>query len=183
MIIYLAALTRGDGPLRDCVLPALARLLGLAPWRRLPVPPGRHRPVCVSLARYRYKRLGPAFRGSEIAFPIVGSRRQVLRPAPTFSRVRALTRPRRGSDFTGSGARKFLTTPSGCSWPKASPLAQRDHLPNSHNIRLVESDQILSVPYIRGAVQRTKYGRTASPAIHVFNLLARSRESRHAPAH
>jgi len=60
MIIYLATLT-GRGPVLPGLRPTrgLRRLLGLAPWRRLPVPPVRHRTVCVSLARYRYRPLGP----------------------------------------------------------------------------------------------------------------------------
>lgn len=49
------------------------------------MPPGCHQPVCVSLARYRYKRLI-----IEHAFPIVSSRCQGLRPAPTFFRLQAL---------------------------------------------------------------------------------------------
>ncbi|BAD41367.1 hypothetical protein STH2382 [Symbiobacterium thermophilum IAM 14863] len=112
MIIYLTARPdRGPGLLLG-LRPTRAqrRLLGLAPWRRLPVPLPRRRGTCVSLARYRYKRLAPG----ETAFPIVGSRRQSLRSAPTFFRLRVLMRlPGADSDFTGSGARKFLTGPSG----------------------------------------------------------------------
>lgn len=59
MIIYLTARPdRGPGLLLG-LRPTRAqrRLLGLAPWRRLPVPLPRRRGTCVSLARYRYKRL------------------------------------------------------------------------------------------------------------------------------
>ncbi|MDF2627281.1 MAG: hypothetical protein K0R39_1112 [Symbiobacteriaceae bacterium] len=115
MIIYLTTLTWAVVPKGDCVLPAPKGLLGLAPWRRLPVSSGPHGPTFVSIALYRYQRLT-----NEIAFPIVGSRRLGLRPAPT-------------SCLAASGARKFLTTPSRCNRLKrASRLAQRDHLLNSH---------------------------------------------------
>jgi hypothetical protein len=97
----------------------LRGLLGLAPWRRLPVSSGPHGPTYVSIALYGYRRLALAVK---MAFPIVGSRRLGLRPAPTSSPA-------------GSGARKFLTTPSRCSRLhriEASRFAQRDHLLDFH---------------------------------------------------
>lgn len=98
---------------RGCVLPGLAPLLGLAPWRRLPVPLPCRQGTCVSLARYRYSPL------REKAFPIVSSRCQSLRPAPTFYRLRVLLRLLSASDFTNSGAGKFLTAPSRYRRPKS----------------------------------------------------------------
>jgi hypothetical protein len=88
MIIYLTARPKPWSRVTGTAsYPRIKRLLGLAPWRRLPVPLPRRRGTCVSLALYGYTCL------RENTFPIVGSRRRTLRPAPTFFRVRALERP------------------------------------------------------------------------------------------
>lgn len=110
--------TRAYAPTWTCTVAEIARLI---------------RPSPIGLRFYSSLRV-QAPRRTEVAFPIVGFHRPGLRPAPSIRRLRALqTSPEGDSGFTGSGARKFLTTACGYRRPRrASPDLQRDHLPNSH---------------------------------------------------
>ncbi len=115
MIIYLTARPdRGPG-LRQGLRPTRAqrRLLGLAPWRRLPVPLPRRRGTCVSLARYR---LALCANFLPATGPDCVCRRQ------TRTSPKAVP----GSSSPGH--------PGNAA--SASPSARRDHPPNSHDMKL-----------------------------------------------
>jgi len=95
--------TRACAPTWTCTVAEIARLI---------------RPSRAGLRFYSSLQVQAPLQKEEVAFPIVGSRRPDLRPAPTSAATGPQTPATAGSDFANSGARKFLTTSSGC---KQSP--------------------------------------------------------------
>ena len=156
MIIYLTARpdrgpglrlglrpTRAYAPTWTCTVAEIARAI--------PPSPGDF--------RFSSSLRVQASRRSEIAFPIVGSRRQGLRPAPTFFRLQALKHLPCGR--LGLHRKRCQEVPHQAVRVNGFrlPIAQRDHQPNSHDELGRNVVRVLLYP--RSGVPSTGKGWTA----------------------
>ena len=140
--------SRGPGPTGTASYPQLT----LPTWTCTVAEIARATPPSPGDLRFSSSLRVPASHLSEMAFPIVGSRRQGLRPAPTFYRLQALRR-------LIAQARTSPIAVPGSSSPHypgkdglaASPFMRRDHLPDSHDIWLV-GFRTLIIPRNQNAV-------------------------------